>query len=137
MLVPRLLKAPSYDVETEGNNSGLFEGDIVLPEGTSEDEAREVIKNDGKKWEKSNDGLVYVPYTIENTAWGQDVSCGRFEAWKCAACGSSEISCGYGANARWSDCYWQDGQCIDKPNPTARAAIARVVMEYAAKTCIR
>merc|ERR1712212_539379 len=103
------------DVETEGNNSGLFEGDIVLPEGTSEDEAREVIKNDGKKWEKSNDGLVYVPYTIENTAWGQDVSCGRFEAWKCAACGSSEISCGYGANARWSDCYWKDGQCIDKP----------------------
>jgi len=93
---------------------------------------------DAKKWPKSDDGLVYLPYTIENTAWGQDVSCGRFEAWKCSACGDNEKACGYGTPyARWSDCMWQDGQCIHKPNPVARASIARVVMEYAAKTCIR
>merc|ERR550519_1644976 len=118
------------DGETEASmDANLFEGDILLPEGVhSEEEAREVIKSDAKKWPKSDDGLVYLPYTIENTAWGQDVSCGRFEAWKCSACGDNEKACGYGTPyARWSDCMWQDGQCIHKPNPVARASIARVV----------
>jgi len=123
----------------EGDNPDLFEGDIVLPEGTTPEELREVIKDNGKKWPKNQDGLVYLPYTIENVAWGQDVNCnGRFEAWKCSACGSSEVSCGgTGHYAQWAQCMWVDGQCVDKPNEYARAAIARVAMEYAAKTCVR
>ena len=75
----------------ESDAAGLFEGDIVLPDGTDPEEAmREVTKDDGKKWAKSDDGLVRVPYTIPG---------------------------GLDEYGRW--------------------AIARVVQEYAAKTCIR
>ena len=73
----------------EGTDSDLFEGDIVLPAG-GEAELREVTKDDGKKWKKSEDGLVRVPYEIP----------GHF-------------------------------------SESQRLAIARTVMEYAAKTCIR
>ena len=63
---------------------------------------------------------------------------GRFEQWKCSACGNTEISCGgTGQYANWAQCMLVDGQCVDKPNERARAAIARVAMEYAAKTCVR
>merc|ERR1712198_650835 len=65
--------------------------DFLLPDGTDPEEAmREVTKDDGKKWAKSDDGLVRVPYTIPG---------------------------GLDEYGRW--------------------AIARVVQEYAAKTCIR
>ena len=71
----------------EGTDSDLFEGDIVLP---TEAELREVTKDDGKKWKKSEDGLVRVPYEVPS--------------------------------------HFSESQ---------RLAIARTVMEYAAKTCIR
>ena len=63
----------------------------MLPDGTDPEQAmREVTKDDGKKWAKSDDCLVRVPYTIPG---------------------------GLDEYGRW--------------------AIARVVQEYAAKTCIR
>ena len=75
--------------EASPDADDLFEGDIVLPAG-GEAELREITNDDGKKWAKSDDGLVRVPY--------------EFPA------------------------HFTERQ---------RLAIARTVMEYAAKTCIR
>ena len=85
------LTAFAHDVDDDSDSEespGLFEGDIILP--ATEGEAREMTNDDGRKWKKSPDGLVRVPYEIP-----------------------------------------------DHFTEKQRLAIARTVMEYAAKTCIR
>jgi len=88
----KALTAFAHDVDDDSDSEespGLFEGDIILPTA-AEGESREMTNDDGRKWKKSLDGLVRVPYEIP-----------------------------------------------DHFTEKQRLAIARTVMEYAAKTCIR